>query len=164
MSKNDIGTALAGIFAVLASIGVYAREYLGRFTGYIWESFAALMKSKAAWAAVLVCTFGGFWVGHIEGAAGKRALRSEVVTLKARANASSAVATAATAKATEAHAKVADRDGTIEALKAEIARLKDASGAASTPKATVSRKPVAKSPPKTATAREPATGFWPWSA
>jgi hypothetical protein len=164
MSKNDIGAALAGIFAVLASIGVYAREYLGRFTGYIWESFAALLKSKAAWAAVAVFSVASFCLGHIEGAAGKRALRSEVVTLKARANASSAVATAATAKATEAHAKVADRDGTIEALKAEIARLTSTAGAASAPKATVSRKPVAKATQKKAPAREPAKGFWPWSA
>ena len=95
MSKNDIGAALAGLLAVLASVGVMAREYLGRGLVYIGDSFAALLKSKAAWAAVLVCTIGGFWVGHIEGGLGKRNLRSQVVALETRAKASAAAATPA---------------------------------------------------------------------
>ena len=163
MSKNDIGAMLAGLFTVLASIGVYARDFLGRGLAYIWGTFVALIKLKAAWAAVGLCMVLGFWVGHIEGSAGKRALRAEVVTLKSRASASSAAAAAAVARAVAATNEAKSRAEEVEALTAELAAVKaGAPRGASAPVAGVPRKPATKPVPKKTPVSAPAKPFWPW--
>ena len=155
MSRNDIGT-------VLASIGVYAKDFLGRALGKAGASFMALLASPAVWIAVATFSIASFCLGHIEGSAGKRALRAEVVTLNARAAASAQTAKSAVARAATAAAEVAAKAGEIEALKAEIERLKALPVTASAPVAGVPRKPATKPAQKAPPASAPAKPFWPW--
>ncbi len=165
MSKYDIGALLAALFSAVAAFAVVAKDYLGRWLGKIGKSFVALVASPAVWIAVATCSFGSFWVGHIEGSAGKRALRAQVVTLESRAKASSDVAESAVAKAAALGADVKTKAKENEALKAEIARLTKApAGAAIAPVAGVSRRVVIRGVPKKPATGVPDKASWaPWN-
>ncbi len=157
MSKNDIGALLAGLLSAVSAFAVMARGLLARMFGRMVKSFVALVASPAVWLAVGVCSLGGFWVGHIEGAAGKRALRAEVVTLHALTKSNAEAAKEAEARAAKAVAAAKVKDGTIEALKAELARAKRSPAAsvkAAVPK-TYRKKPAVSAPAKPA--------WSPWS-
>lgn len=124
-----------------------------------WESvarsFRALVTSKAVWLASGVVFVAGFWLGHIEGAAGKRALRAEVVDLES-------VARQHASDAKKARAQVADLTDKTKEMEAEIARLSKGEPA-SEPVAAFPRARVAKAvPKKTPPAEPPKVPFWPF--
>ena len=158
MTKNDIGAALAGLLSVLSAFAVAARAYLGRWLAKAGASVMAVVASPAVWLACGLVFVGGFWLGHMEGAAGKKALRADVVALKMEYD-SRGRTLKERAKEIDALTVKADK------LAAEVASLK--SGAAPAPKseaaAAVSRPKVAKAVPKKPPAGEaPKPAFWPF--
>ena len=105
MNKADLGmiwSAVAGLFTVLLAAAAYAKDWLIAGLGKVKDSFIALVSSPAVWLAVGVTFLGGFWIGHIQGALGKRALRSEVSALELKAAASETEASIAQGRATSA--------------------------------------------------------------
>lgn len=159
MSRNDIGALLAGLLSAVSAFAVVARDVLWRGVTRVGKSFASLVSSPAVWLAVAACSLGSFWVGHIEGAAGKRALRAEVVTLHAITKSHAEATKEAEARAVKAMAAAKIKDGTIEALKAELARVK-----ARPAVEPVAKKAVPKTIRKKPAVSAPAKPSWnPWS-
>ena len=102
----------------------------------------------------------GFWVGHIEGAAGKRALRSEVVALELKAAAAETESIIAAGRATSAATEGKKWKDKATALEAEVSTLRARVAGQSSPVAAVSRRPVAKVPKPAEPASRP---FWPFN-
>lgn len=163
MTKFDLGTITsfaAGLLTVLAAAAAYAKDWLLVGLGKIKTSFVALVSSPAVWLAVGVTFLGGFWAGHIQGAHGKRALRSEVVTLRVAAENAELEAASA-----EGRAKASSTEGKkwkdkAEALEAEVSALRARVGGKSSPVAAVSRRPVPKVPVAQPAVSKP---FWPFN-
>lgn len=134
-----------------------ARNGLASTWRNVATSFKALATSKAVWLACGIVFVGGFWLGHTEGAAGKRALRSEMVKLGSHAD-----QLAATAKSDRAHIVSLEAKG--KEMEAEITRLKGGHEPKSEPVAALSRPRVAKAVPRKVTAGEPPkASYWPFS-
>jgi len=162
MSKADLGmiwSAAAGLFTVLIAAAAYAKDWLMQGVRKIGASFVALVASPAVWLAVGVTFLGGFWVGHIEGGAGKRALRSEVVALELKAAAAETEAIAAQGRATAASTEGKKWKDKATALEAEVSTLRARVTGQPSPVAAVSRRPVAKVPKPAEPASKP---FWPF--
>ena len=163
MNKADMGmiwSAVAGLGTVLVMGAAYAKDWLMSGFRKIGSSFVALVASPAVWLAVGVTFLGGFWVGHIEGAAGKRALRSEVVALELKAEAAETEAIAAQGRATSASTEGKKWKDKAAALEAEVSTLRARVAGQSSPVAAVSRRPVAKVPKPAEPASRP---FWPFN-
>ena len=155
MTKNDIGAALAGLLSVLSAFAVGAREYLGRWLAKAGTSIMAVVASPAVWLACGLVFVGGFWLGHIGGAAGKKALRADVVALKLEYD--------RRGRTLKERAKEIDAlTEATEKLTAEVASLKSGHAAPkSEPVAAVSRPRVAKAAQtKPAASEAPKVPFW----
>ena len=162
MTKADLGTVwsfAAGLFTVLTAAAVYAKDWLIAGLGKIWTSFVALVASPAVWLAVGVTFLGGFWVGHIQGALGKRALRSEMVEVARKAEAAETESAIAQGRATSAATEGKKWKDKATALEAEVSALRARVAGQSSPVAAVSRRPVAKVPKPAEPASKP---FWPF--
>ena len=156
MTKNDIGAALAGLLSVLSAFAVAARAYLGRGLAKAGASAMAVVASPAVWLACGLVFVGGFWLGHMGGAAGKRALRADVVALKMEYDSRGRTLKE---RAREIDALAAKAKG----LEAEVASLKSGAAPKSEAVASVSRPRVAKAVPKKPPAGEaPKAPFWPF--
>lgn len=118
---QDVKTWLGAVR--LRDAAAYVVEVCRGVIGMIGRSFRVLVKSTAVWGAVLLLFVGGFWVGYLKGVAGKRALRSQVVTLQHDAAAQSARIEALQGGNQAAIADIRKLKGEKEALTAEIARL-----------------------------------------
>jgi hypothetical protein len=163
MTKADLGmiwSAAAGLFTVLIAASAYAKDWLMSGFRKIGASFVALVASPAVWLAVGVTFLGGCWVGHIEGGAGKRALRSEVVALELKAEAAEMEAIIAAARATSASTEGKKWKDKATALEAEVSTLRARVAGQSSPVAAVSRRPVAMVPKPETPASRP---FWPFN-
>lgn len=162
MSKADMGmiwSAVAGLGTVLIAAAAYAKDWIMSGLRKIGASFVALVASPAVWLAVTAMFLGGFWVGHIEGAAGKRALRAEMVALELKAEAAETEAIAAQGRATSASTEGKKWKDKAAALEAEVSTLRARVAGQSSPVAAVSRRPVAKVPKPAEPASRP---FWPF--
>lgn len=163
MNKADLGMVwsfAAGLFTVLLAAAAYAKDWLIAGLGKVKNSFIALVASPAVWLAVGATFLWGFWIGHIQGAHGKRALRAEMVALEHKASASEAEAIIAAARATAASNEGKGWKAKAEALEAEVSALRARVSGKSSPVAAVSRRPVAKVPKAAETASKP---FWPFN-
>lgn len=140
----------------LRSVWEFVLARLRQVWGYVAASFVALVTSKAAWLAVLLMSLGGFWVGYIEGAHGKRALRSEVVALAAEARAKDKRIDVLIRGEDAALADAKTWKGKFEALQAEVAR-----GAATQPAASKSPPAARKTASRTACIAV-TPKCWPW--
>lgn len=163
MNKADLGTVwsfAAGLFTVLIAGAAYAKDWLIAGIRRIGSSFVALVASPAVWLAVTVTFLGGFWIGHIEGGAGKRALRSEVVALELKAEAAETESAIAQGRATSAATEGKKWKDKATALEAEVSSLRALVAGQSSPVAAVSRRPVAKVPKSAEPASRP---FWPFN-
>lgn len=151
MTKNDIGAALAGLLSVLSAFAVGARKYLGKGLTKAGASFMAVVASPAVWLACFIVFVGGFWLGHVGGAAGKKALRADVVALKLEYDACGRTLKERAKEIDALTAKAKD-------LAVEVASLKSGTPAPrSEPVAAVSRPRVAKAVQKKPAAGEPPT-------
>ena len=162
MSKADMGmiwSAVAGLGTVLIAAAAYAKDWIMSGLRKSGASFVALVASPAVWLAVTAMFLGGFWVGHIEGAAGKRALRAEMVALELKAEAAETEAIAAQGRATSASTEGKKWKDKAAALEAEVSTLRARVAGQSSPVAAVSRRPVAKVPKPAEPASRP---FWPF--
>jgi len=130
--------------------------------GRIWASFAALLASPAVWVAVAVVFVGGFWVGHIEGAAGKRALAADVKRISAALNEQNDNLSVAAARIAKAEGEAALWKAKAEAAGAETARVSGAAAGQGEAVAGETKKPVLRLRKKTTPASEAPTGFWPF--
>ena len=162
MNKADLGMVwsfAAGLFTVLLAAAAYAKDWLIAGLGKVKDSFIALVASPAVWLAVGATFLGGFWIGHIQGALGKRALRSEVSALELKAAASETEAAIAQGRATSAATEGKKWKDKAQALEAEVSSLRSRLSGKSSPVAAVSRRPV----PKVRKPAEPASKpFWPF--
>lgn len=148
MSKMDWGTIIwatvAGIGGVLAWAAHWAKAGLERMRA----SFVALVSSPAVWLAVGVMFVAGFWLGHIEGSAGKSGLRSQVAGLRVSLIDANARATAAAREA--------------QAWKAKAEAPEASTPPKSEPVAAVVKRPVPKKPAEKKAASEAKKPFWPF--
>ena len=163
MNKADMGmiwSAVAGLGTVLIAAAAYAKDWIMSGLRKIGASFVALVASPAVWLAVTAMFLGGFWVGHIEGAVGKRALRSEVVALELKAAAAETESIIAAGRATAASTEGKKWKDKATALEAEVSALRSRVAGQSSPVAAVSRRPVAKVPKPAEPASRP---FWPFN-
>lgn len=151
---------------IIEAIGSMA-PYLAWFWGYLraaWSrlvsvldalrrSAVALVSSPAVWVAATTLFVVGFCVGHIEGAYGKRQLRSKVVALDIKAQRESERADMAERRAMDSVARADEWKAKSEAFEAEIVALRrqkiKASGAS----------PKQDTPVAAAPETKP---FWPW--
>lgn len=172
MTKNDIGTIVAGAAAVAASLLGMARTYLAGLARRVGASFANLIASPAVWLAVgatfLVGFGSGFVGGHLEGASGKRELRAEVVRLTARAKAGHDAAAVAEKREAAALAAAKTLAAKVESQQAELVRLGAALKARPVPQASrvvpVVRRAVPKAVKKPPPASDPASAWARWNS
>jgi hypothetical protein len=166
MNKSDvglIGTIATSVFVVMASIMAFAKDWLGKVFTRIKGSFVAVVSSPAVWLAVGLTFVGGFWLGHIKGAVGKRALRSEVATLKGDVQGASAAVAVAQRRAKDAESAASAWKTKAEAAEAEAVRLKSRATAKLVPGAAVSRRPVPSARKTTQAASTAQKTDWvPW--
>jgi hypothetical protein len=119
----------------------------------IRKSFVALVSSKAAWLAVLVVFVGGFWIGHIEGGAGKRDLRAKIAHMERYS--SDAI--------TDADARAKAASDQADVWKARAKAAEDAVGkAASGPVAAAPKRRVVSTRPKQNASSAPASSWNPF--
>ncbi len=164
MSKYDLGAIIAAAMGGIGPVLVWFREGLSRMFGKVWASFVAVVASPGVWAAVAITSLGGFWLGHIEGSAGKRALRAEVSRLATVGERQAATVASAEARAAAAMATSHSWQAKAEAAEAEVSRLTGRPVAASQPVAAVPKRQVAKARSSKTTASEPAKAvWWPFS-
>lgn len=123
MSKYDLGAIVAAVLGGIGPVLVWFREALGRAFGRLWASIAALIASPAVWAAVALTALAGFWIGHIEGSSGKRALRAHGEILSTRLEKATAALDEANGRATSVAQEARAWKGRAEAAHAELSRL-----------------------------------------
>lgn len=154
--KDRIIEAISSMVPYLTWGWGYLRAAWSRLVAWldaIRRSAVALISSPAVWVAATTLFVVGFCVGHIEGAYGKRQLRSKVVALDIKAQRESERADMAERRARDSVARADEWKAKAEAVEAENVALRRQKPKASgvSPKQDT---PVAAAP-------EPKP-FWPW--
>ena len=152
---KQVWTAVVGALEALFSFLGPAWKFCVAGLDRVRKSFVALVSSPAAWLSVAVIGVFGFWLGHVEGAAGKRALRNEVTTVSRQSAAKDDRITALQASNREAVMQIKRLKGEIEAMQAETARKPESKPVTAKPHRRVRRAPRV-------TVAAPAPSWWPF--
>lgn len=118
----------------------------------VYRSFVALVSSPMAWLAVGIVGYGAFAGGYMIGAAGKRALRADVVEMRGAVSKAKQERDAARSAADVARVDLGAAEKRVSALEAEMQRLSQ-------------RRPVAASvraPRPSAPQQQPTTPWRPF--
>lgn len=148
-----IGKMMSG---VLGALSLYAGPVWAFVVGLldrVRRSFVALVSSPAVWLASGLVFVVGFWLGHLEGAAGKRAIRAERDDLRTQIAENQRRNDVLSASNREALV-------TIARIKGELAAAKAVPEPPASPPAAVSRRPVPKAAPTKSAASAPPARPW----
>lgn len=166
MSRNELGTLLAGALATVASllgsvVGL-VRQYGGSGLASAAASFKALLKSPAAWIAVGIIFVVGYSAGYLSLVPRTMKLDHDIAALHVVADANTKLTASASTRAMVAEARAKELEDQLSALQGN--------GQPGTPVAPRSARVAAKTPQpppkapvvKTPASAAPAQSWIPW--